>query len=66
VGVTSAVAEAFAAEWGQGVATPIRLTGDRDLAEDCAADAFAVALEFSLVPSTSRPSRTKCPTTGCG
>jgi RNA polymerase sigma-70 factor, ECF subfamily len=49
VGVTdaveAAVAEAFADEWGQVVATLIRVTGDWDLAEDCAADAFAVALE---------------------
>ncbi|ADB32923.1 putative RNA polymerase, sigma-24 subunit, ECF subfamily [Kribbella flavida DSM 17836] len=43
--VQAAVAEAFAAEWGQVVATLIRVTGDWDLAEDCAADAFAVALE---------------------
>jgi RNA polymerase sigma-70 factor (ECF subfamily) len=43
--VETAVAEAFANEWGQVVATLIRVTGDWDLAEDCAADAFAVALE---------------------
>ncbi|MEV4889933.1 sigma-70 family RNA polymerase sigma factor [Nonomuraea sp. NPDC055795] len=43
--VESAVAEAFAAEWGQVVATLIRVTGDWDLAEDCAADAFATALD---------------------
>ncbi len=43
--VEAAVTEAFAAEWGQVVATLIRVTGDWDLAEDCAADAFAVALE---------------------
>ncbi|MFI6539923.1 RNA polymerase sigma factor [Nonomuraea sp. NPDC050547] len=41
----SAVAEAFAAEWGQVVATLIRVTGDWDLAEDCAADAFTTALD---------------------
>ncbi|MFI6291117.1 RNA polymerase sigma factor [Nonomuraea sp. NPDC050790] len=45
MGVNEAVAEAFAAEWGQVVATLIRVTGDWDLAEDCAADAFAAALE---------------------
>jgi RNA polymerase sigma-70 factor (ECF subfamily) len=49
VGVTdpveAAVAEAFATDWGQVVATLIRVTGDWDLAEDCAADAFAVALD---------------------
>ncbi|MBB5081587.1 RNA polymerase sigma factor [Nonomuraea endophytica] len=43
--VEPAVAKAFAAEWGQVVATLIRVTGDWDLAEDCAADAFAVALD---------------------
>jgi RNA polymerase sigma-70 factor, ECF subfamily len=43
--VEAAVADAFAAEWGQVVATLIRVTGDWDLAEDCAADAFATALE---------------------
>ncbi|MGH3587191.1 MAG: RNA polymerase sigma factor, partial [Pseudonocardia sp.] len=43
--VEAAVAEAFAAEWGQVVATLIRVTGDWDLAEDCAADAFTVAFE---------------------
>ncbi|MFD9948246.1 RNA polymerase sigma factor [Nonomuraea sp. NPDC059023] len=43
--VESAVAAAFAAEWGQVVATLIRVTGDWDLAEDCAADAFATALD---------------------
>ncbi len=49
MGVTDAVeaaaTEAFATDWGQVVATLIRVTGDWDLAEDCAADAFAVALE---------------------
>jgi len=43
--VEAAVAEAFATEWGQVVATLIRITGDWDLAEDSAADAFAIALE---------------------
>ncbi len=36
---------AFRAEWGQVVATLIRVTGDWDLAEECAQDAFATALE---------------------
>jgi RNA polymerase sigma-70 factor, ECF subfamily len=40
-----AVAEAFRTEWGQVVATLIRLTGDWDLAEECAQDAFAIALQ---------------------
>ena len=40
-----AVAAAFRDEWGQIVATLIGLTGDWDLAEECAQDAFAAALE---------------------
>jgi RNA polymerase sigma-70 factor, ECF subfamily len=43
--VEAAVAEAFEAEWGRVVATLVRLTGDWDLAEECAQDAFATALE---------------------
>ncbi|WNV88725.1 RNA polymerase sigma factor [Umezawaea sp. Da 62-37] len=39
------VAEAFRDEWGHVVATLIRMTGDWDLAEECAQDAFATALE---------------------
>ncbi|MEV0824896.1 RNA polymerase sigma factor [Nonomuraea rubra] len=35
----------FRREWGQIVATLIRVTGDWDLAEECAQDAFAAALE---------------------
>ncbi len=42
--VTAAVEEAFRGEWGRLVATLIRLTGDWDLAEECASDAFASAL----------------------
>jgi RNA polymerase sigma-70 factor, ECF subfamily len=38
------VASAFAGEWGRIVATLIRRTGDWDLAEECAQDAFAEAL----------------------
>jgi RNA polymerase sigma-70 factor (ECF subfamily) len=45
VDVEAAVAEAFQAEWGRVVATLVRLTGDWDLAEECAQDAFATALE---------------------
>jgi RNA polymerase sigma-70 factor (ECF subfamily) len=44
VDVETAVAEAFREEWGQVVATLIRITGDWDLAEECAQDAFALAL----------------------
>jgi RNA polymerase sigma-70 factor (ECF subfamily) len=40
----AAVDEAFRTEWGRVVATLIRLTGDWDLAEECAQDAFARAL----------------------
>jgi RNA polymerase sigma-70 factor (ECF subfamily) len=43
--VEAAVAETFHAEWGRVVATLVRLTGDWDLAEECAQDAFATALE---------------------
>jgi RNA polymerase sigma-70 factor (ECF subfamily) len=41
---SSAVAEAFAEEWGRIVATLIARTGDWDLAEDCAQQAFAEAV----------------------
>jgi RNA polymerase sigma-70 factor (ECF subfamily) len=40
-----AVAAAFREEWGRVVATLIRMTGDWDLAEECAQEAFARALE---------------------
>lgn len=43
--VENAVAAAFHEEWGQVVATLIRVTGDWDLAEECAQDAFAQALD---------------------
>ncbi|HEX5587347.1 MAG TPA: RNA polymerase sigma factor [Acidimicrobiia bacterium] len=39
------MASAFRDEWGRIVASLIRTTGDWDLAEDCAQDAFAAALE---------------------
>jgi RNA polymerase sigma-70 factor, ECF subfamily len=41
----AAVGEAFRSEWGRVVAYLIRVTGDWDLAEECAQDAFAKALE---------------------
>ena len=44
IDVDRAVTEAFQAEWGRVVATLIRLTGDWDVAEECAQDAFALAL----------------------
>jgi len=43
--VDGAVARAFRDEWGRVVATLIRVTGDWDLAEECAQDAFAAATE---------------------
>ncbi|WIX98522.1 RNA polymerase sigma factor [Amycolatopsis mongoliensis] len=42
--VRAAVDEAFRTEWGHVVATLIRVTGDWDLAEECAQEAFAKAL----------------------
>jgi RNA polymerase sigma-70 factor (ECF subfamily) len=44
-GVEDAVAAAFRDEWGRVVATLIRFTNDWDLAEECAQEAFARALE---------------------
>ena len=41
----AAVAEAFRQEWGRVVAALIGMTGDWDLAEECAQDAFAQALK---------------------
>jgi RNA polymerase sigma-70 factor, ECF subfamily len=43
--VEATVADAFREEWGRIVATLIRMTRDWDLAEECAQDAFALALE---------------------
>src|SRR5689334_2187812 len=42
--IRDAVDAAFREEWGRVVATLIRVTGDWDLAEECAQDAFARAL----------------------
>jgi RNA polymerase sigma-70 factor (ECF subfamily) len=44
VDARAAVDAAFRVEWGRIVATLIRLTGDWDLAEECAQDAFTQAL----------------------
>jgi RNA polymerase sigma-70 factor, ECF subfamily len=44
VSVGAAADAAFRDEWGRVVATLIRFTSDWDLAEECAADAFAMAL----------------------
>jgi RNA polymerase sigma-70 factor, ECF subfamily len=43
--VKATVDAAFRDEWGRVVATLIRTTGDWDLAEECAQDAFALALQ---------------------
>jgi RNA polymerase sigma-70 factor, ECF subfamily len=43
--VTEAIDAAYREEWGRVVATLIRVTGNWDLAEECAADAFAAALQ---------------------
>ncbi|SDM17033.1 RNA polymerase sigma factor [Allokutzneria albata] len=43
--VSAALTRAFRDEWGQVVATLIRVTGDWELAEECAQDAFALALQ---------------------
>jgi RNA polymerase sigma-70 factor (ECF subfamily) len=40
-----ALAESFRSEWGRIVATLIKVTGDWDLAEECAQEAFAQALK---------------------
>jgi RNA polymerase sigma-70 factor, ECF subfamily len=45
VSAEAEVAAAFRQEWGQIVATLVRVTGDWDLAEECAQDAFAAAVE---------------------
>ncbi|MDQ4054743.1 MAG: RNA polymerase sigma factor [Actinomycetota bacterium] len=53
--VRAAVDAAYRNEWGQVVATLIGQTRDWDLAEDCAQDAFAIAL--STWPRDGIPSR---------
>jgi RNA polymerase sigma-70 factor (ECF subfamily) len=45
VAAQAAVAEAFRSDWGRVVAYLIRVTGNWDLAEECAQDAFERALE---------------------
>ena len=53
--VADALDAAYREEWGQVVATLIGLTGDWDLAEDCAQEAFASAL--STWPRDGIPQR---------
>ncbi|MGZ6839902.1 MAG: RNA polymerase subunit sigma-24, partial [Frankiaceae bacterium] len=52
--VAAAVATAFRNEWGRVVATLIRVTGDWDLAEECAQDAVERALESWPVTGVPR------------
>ena len=53
--VEQTVEQAFESEWGRLVATLIRRTGDWDLAEECAQEAFAQAL--SRWPADGVPQR---------
>ena len=50
---------AFREEWGRVVATLIRVTGDWDLAEECAQDAFAAALR--ALAARRRPATARAP-----
>jgi RNA polymerase sigma-70 factor (ECF subfamily) len=54
-GVEAAVADAFRDEWGSVLATLIRMTGDWDLAEECAQEANARAVGWSR--DSIRPTR---------
>jgi RNA polymerase sigma-70 factor (ECF subfamily) len=45
VNAASAIEEVYRADWGRIVATLIRLFGDFDLAEECAQEAFAAAVD---------------------
>jgi RNA polymerase sigma-70 factor, ECF subfamily len=45
INVASAIEEVYRADWGRIVATLIRLFGDFDLAEECAQEAFAAAVD---------------------
>jgi RNA polymerase sigma-70 factor (ECF subfamily) len=42
--VAATIEEVYRADWGRIVATLIGMLGDFDLAEECAQEAFAVAL----------------------
>ena len=63
----SAVETLYRADWGRIVATLIRLVGDFDLAEECAQEAFAAAVDqwqlpasrISRAPGSSKPPVTK-------
>jgi RNA polymerase sigma-70 factor (ECF subfamily) len=54
--VAAAVAEAHRRDWAQVLATTVRLTRDLDLAEECAQEAYAAALE--TWPRVGVPDRT--------
>jgi RNA polymerase sigma-70 factor (ECF subfamily) len=57
INVASAIEEVYRADWGRIVATLIRLFGDFDLAEECAQEAFAAAVDqwrHSGVPDLPR------------
>jgi RNA polymerase sigma-70 factor, ECF subfamily len=57
VSTAAAVEQAYRADWGRIVATLIRLFGDFDLAEECAQEAFAAAVDQwrdSGVPDSPR------------
>ena len=43
--VEAAATRAFREEWGRVVAALIRLTGDWDLAEECAQEAYGIAVD---------------------
>ena len=45
VNAAAAVEEVYRSDWGRIVATLIRLFGDFDLAEECAQEAFTVAVD---------------------
>jgi predicted RNA polymerase sigma factor len=51
--VQAVVAEAFRSDWGRVVGYLIRVTGNWDLAEECAQDAFERALELNISRSRS-------------
>ena len=55
--VDAVVAATFHEEWGRIVATLIGLTGDWDLAEECAQDAFTRALEVWTRDGIDRKTR---------
>ena len=52
-----AVEEVYRSDWGRIVATLVRLVGDFELAEECAQEAFAAAVDqLTLLGSSFLPS----------